>query len=75
MTTFFCKNTVDRKVLAVGLSYASATLMGLEAVHGGRAVLLHLNPEQTFALSAILATVSMFLGSVILARLISGQKK
>lgn len=69
------KDTAERKGWAVGLSFASASLLNLEALHPSICAWLHLNADQSFALSATLATVSVLLGSLILVRLIAETKK
>jgi hypothetical protein len=74
MKSILCKNSVERQSWAVGLSFASASLLNLEALHPGGCAWMGLAAEQSFALSATLATVSVLLGSLILTRLIIGSK-
>lgn len=60
-----------RNRLAVSLCYSSALLLSLEALHPGSCTWMSLDANQSFALSATLATVSMFVATLLLTRLIS----
>lgn len=64
----FCSSTLQRDVWAVALSFASATLTSLQALHPGSCSFFNLSDEQCFGQSATLATLSIFLGSFILMR-------
>ena len=71
MTKALCKDTLERRRLAVGISFASATLLSLQALHPGNCCLLNITPDQSFALSATLATLSVLFGSLILTKIIT----
>ncbi|MFY9288040.1 MAG: hypothetical protein WAO98_06015 [Alphaproteobacteria bacterium] len=71
MANILCKGGVQRDQLAIAISFSSALLMSIEALHPGHCSWINLDPGQYYALSATLATVSTFLGSYILARLIN----
>lgn len=75
MKKILCKDTACRRSWAIGLSYASATLLSLEALHPSSCAWLGLDADQSFALSAVLATVSVLLGTLILVRVITEAKK
>ena len=67
MTSVLCRKSPARDALAVALCFSSASIMSLEALHGNSCLWLGLNADQTYALSAGIATASVFLGSFILA--------
>jgi len=68
MCKLFCKGGAERAALATSLSYALTVLMGLEALHPSCCQWTGMNPEQSFGLSAIIATISMFVGTFIWTR-------
>ncbi len=70
MEKILCKSSTQRSRWAVSLCFSSATLLSLEALHPGGCVWLGLNANQSFALSASLATASMFLASFILTQIL-----
>ncbi len=70
MARILCKGGVERDKLAIAISFSSALLMTIEALRPGGCTFLNLDSGQYYALTATMATVSTFLGSYILARLI-----
>ena len=70
MAGILCKGGVKRDQLAIALSFSSALIMTIEALKSPGCAWLNLDAQQYYALSTTLATVSTFLGSLILARLI-----
>ncbi len=73
MEKFLCKGGTLRSRWAISLCFASTTLLSLEALHPGGCVWLGLNASQSFALSASLATVCMFLATFILTKIMCDQ--
>lgn len=71
MTNTLCQGGHKRDAWAVSLCFSSALIMSLEALHGKACVWLGLSIDQTYMLSAAFATVSVFLGSFILANLMA----
>jgi len=68
MKDIFCNGSKTKDRWAVSLCYSAATLLGLEALHPGACAGLGLDAEQSFVLSAVLATLSIFLGTFIQSR-------
>lgn len=75
MTNSLYKDTQQSRRYAVSLSFAAATLTGLQASHHATCAWMGLNPDQSFALSALFSTVTVFLGFFILTRMISEFKE
>jgi hypothetical protein len=63
-----CSSSEQREIWAVSLSFASATIMSLEALHPGASVCFNMTPDQYFGISSLFASVSTFLGAYILTR-------
>lgn len=55
-------------VWAVSLCYASSLIMGIEALQPGGCAWVRMSSEQNFALSALFAALTMFLGTFVLMR-------
>ncbi len=68
MNKFLHKSSPRRAALATSLCYALTVLMSLEALHPSCCQWLGMTPEQSFALSALIATLSMFCGTWIWTR-------
>ncbi len=68
MNNFLCKGGAGREALATSLCYALTVLMSLESLHPSCCQWIGLNPEQSFAVSALIATISMFFGTFIWTR-------
>lgn len=66
-----CCSSTKCEPFAVAVSFASTTLMSLMASHAGTCEYLNLTKDQNFALCVTLATLSAFMGSLILARSIA----
>lgn len=71
MTNNFCTDGTGRGRWAVGLCFASTVIMVLEALHPGECAWFGLNPEEYFAISATLATLSAFMAAFILTQLVT----
>jgi hypothetical protein len=65
-----CTGSQQRDRWAVSLCFSSALLTSLDALHSGGCVWANLSPQQYYAVDAIIATVSLFLGTFILTRLL-----
>lgn len=70
MNAILCKGGPERGSLAISLCFASAVLLSLETLHSNSCAWMGLNADQSFALSATLATLSIFMATLILGRLI-----
>jgi hypothetical protein len=68
MNALLCNSNAQRERWAVSLCFSSAILSGLEALHSGSCAWMGMDNEQSYAISATLATVSMFLGAFILTK-------
>ena len=68
MTSSLCTGSAKRQGLAISLCFSLAVLMGLEALHPGGCQWMGLDPEQSFALSTFIATISTFFGTFIATR-------
>ena len=73
MNTILCKGGSNRDRWAISLCFASATLMSLEASRPSACAWMGLNADQSFALSATFATLSVFLATFLLSRLIGAR--
>jgi hypothetical protein len=71
MTINFCSGGTGRGRWAVGLCFASTVIMSLEALHPNACAWLGMNPEESYAISAILATASAFMAAFILTQLVT----
>ena len=70
-TSSVCKGSLCRTHWAIALCFASATLTGLQASHPDACLWMGLNAGQTYALDLTISTVSIFLATFLLARLVS----
>ena len=73
MEKVLCSGSSERTTWAVGLCFSSALLLSLEALRPNACAWMGFNSEQSFALSAALATVSMFMATFLLAQLASSR--
>lgn len=73
MEKIVCKGGTQRSRWAVSLCFASATLSSLEALHPSDCVWMNMDANQLFALSAGIATLSMFMATFILTQIICGH--
>jgi hypothetical protein len=63
-----CSNSSKREAWAVALCFASTTIMSLEALHPTPSVFMDMNPDQYFGFSALIASLSAFMGTFVLMR-------
>ena len=68
MDKILCTGSASRDTWAVSLCFASSLLMSVETLNPNACQWMGCTVEQSFMLSAGLATLSMFMGAFILMR-------
>ncbi len=73
MTMSLNKNNTNRDRWAVSLCFSAAVLTGIQALRPNACEWMGFNADQSFALSATIATVCMFLATFILTRCLTRE--